>query len=237
MANPSFVQGNKTIAAATTVSVAYPSNNTLGNLLIAVVACGNTGLANIAVTDTAGNVWTKLDTETLNTQSTSQFWYVQQCKAGANTVTGHDTTGNSTVTNLLIGEYQSGTTGFHLALDAHAVASNFTSTPASPNCTTTVNNDLLIGWTGNVSGTAITAGLIGGSTALVQESQSNTLAFEDGNGQANTAGSNSATFGGSQTVWSCGIAAFKVVANGGGGSIVNWMNTPRDFVNKRGLRG
>lgn len=217
MANPTIVQGRATIVGGTTGNLAYSSPTTAGNLLIAVLRFNN-GSSTPTLGDGV-NTWTLVDSIAGGVGasfSTVQMWCAVNCKGGADTVTATDTSALASALELLIGEYQSGSSG-HLVLDAHHAVFGTSSTPASGNCTTNFPNDLLIGWTGNDTGTAITAGLIGGGTALIQESQSSVLAYEDGNGAGNTAGLNSATFGGSQTQWYCGIAAFKVQASGGGG--------------------
>jgi hypothetical protein len=162
------------------------------------------------------NTWVLLDSETTN-GTVNQFWYALNCKGVANTVTLNDTSGLSTVVELLIGEYQSGTPGGLLALDAHAAAKSAAGgTVASGNCTTKFPNDLLIGWQSNETGNAISAGTIGGGAATVRENQSQVTAFEDNNAAGNSAGANAASFGGAQTTWSCGIAAFNVNAPAGG---------------------
>lgn len=231
MANPSFVagQGAKKLAAASSTTLPYPGNNTAGNLLIAVVRC-NQALSTPVVSD-PNNTWVLLDTETL--VSKNQLWYALNCKAGANTVTLNDTSGLSTAIELLIGEYQSGTVGSVLALDAHHATTGASSAPASGNCITAFANDLLIGWQGNDAASAITAGLIGGGAAVIREDQSEVAAYEDNNAANNSAGLNSASFTGSQSSWACGIAAFNAPAvthsisgNAGiAGATVAWSGT------------
>ena len=191
MANPSFVagQGAKKVATASSTTLPYPGNNTAGNLLIAVVRCNQT-LSTPVVSD-PNNTWVLLDTETL--VSKNQLWYALNCKAGANTVTLNDTSGLSTAIELLIGEYQSGTVGSVLALDAHHATTGASSAPASGNCITAFANDLLIGWQGNDAASAITAGLIGGGAAVIREDQSEVAAYEDNNAANNSAGLNSAS--------------------------------------------
>jgi len=210
MSNPSFVQGATGVLAAAALSVAYGSNNTAHNLLIAVVRC-NSDLATVTVTDTQGNYWTQLENQAATGASLSQLWYALDCSAGANTVTAWDTASYTSALELLIGEYQSGTVGQILTLDTHASTSGSSGTPASGNAPTYYNNDLLFGWTNNNVGSPITAGLIGGGTASLREDQSDVAAYEDNNAANNTAGTIAATFGGSQAgYWACGIAAFNV---------------------------
>lgn len=207
MANPSFVQGAAKIAGASSTTLAFTSPNTAGNLLIAITRCGSNSAATPVVSD-PNNTWIKLDAPAPLGNSVNQIWYALNCKGGANTVTLNDTSGFTTAMELLLGEYQSGVATALLALDAHHAVTGSASAPASGNCTTNFANDLLIGWTCNDAGGAITAGLIGGGTPIIRENQSQVIAYEDGNAVNNTAGLNAASFGGSQSIWTCGIAAF-----------------------------
>lgn len=214
MANPVIVQKASKGTSSTSTTLAFPGATVQGNLLIAVIR-GNAISSTHSVSDPVNGAWTQLDFDTcaINANNlAASFWYVQNALPvpAADVVTLGAT--GVTVLEVAIGEYNSGIANFILNLDAHNVAAaTIAGAPASGNCTTNFANDLLIGWQGNAQGNTITAGLIGGSTALLQIDQANVVAFEDGNQANNTAGLNSATFTGSQNNWVAGIVAFKLV--------------------------
>lgn len=85
MPDPAHVQSRGTTQEnQASIALAFLSDNTLGNMLLAVVASdGNP----VSVADTQGNVWFRVwPRVTVNTQYQDVFCCVN-CKAGANTVT------------------------------------------------------------------------------------------------------------------------------------------------------
>jgi hypothetical protein len=71
-------------AAYTSNALAFGSNNTAGNFLIAIVRCQFTG-GTITVSDTQGNTWNYVRGP--DAQLGPVLAYAMNCKAGANTVT------------------------------------------------------------------------------------------------------------------------------------------------------
>jgi hypothetical protein len=89
-------------AAIGPVGISYQSNNTLGNTLICVVF--GSGAGTLTVTDTLGNNWLPVNIVSLGSDPISIF-YVQSCKAGANTVT-QKLNGTAGTGIWVIAEYQ-----------------------------------------------------------------------------------------------------------------------------------
>lgn len=71
--------------AATSVDLAFASDNSVGNLLVYWTGDGGGGNATTAATDTNGNTIADINSVSNNTRGD----YVAQAVAGANTVTGH----------------------------------------------------------------------------------------------------------------------------------------------------
>lgn len=88
-----FVQANGTGESGSDANVAhaYGSDNTAGNLLVLAVAWNPTATAISSVTDSAGNTWTQVATNSPVDVSSGTFglamYYAMNCAAGANTVT------------------------------------------------------------------------------------------------------------------------------------------------------
>jgi hypothetical protein len=139
MITPYFVQGNLNgFGASTSFSLAYSSNNTLGNLLIA----GLFGTTSPGVTDTAGNTWNQIGT-TLNPGGirTTSLFYAWNCKAGANTV--QVTSGSTDFLDLHLLEYS----GVMNTADPFDTTNNNNGNSAilsSGSIVTSLNNDLVI---------------------------------------------------------------------------------------------
>lgn len=79
-----------TAGSGTTQSKAFASNNTAGNLLVAVVSWATTDRTP-TVSDSQGNTWTEIGTHfydiNANIEEGLAMFYAKNCKAGANTVT------------------------------------------------------------------------------------------------------------------------------------------------------
>lgn len=82
------VQSNGTSGSGISVSLAYSSNNTAGNLLILRSATGSGTSASINgdCTDTAGNDWIQIPNATGGTVDHQALQYVKSAIGGANTV-------------------------------------------------------------------------------------------------------------------------------------------------------
>ena len=95
-----YVQSASTISANT---LAFSSNNTAGNLIVAAVSGFNQGLAS-GVSDTNGNTYVQYGANPSNTSpGRIQIWVAKGISAGANTLTF--TGMSSTNTNIIIAEY------------------------------------------------------------------------------------------------------------------------------------
>ncbi len=132
-------------AGAVSNAVAYGSNNTAGNLLVAViqVSADVTG-----VTDTAGNTWQKaVEEENGGGANYLEIWYVPNCASGANTVTAANSFGSS-FCHIWVAEYSGADTSS--PLDQTASDQNTTGDPDSgATSTTTQANELLVGGIAN----------------------------------------------------------------------------------------
>lgn len=192
-----FVQkAQNTLNTASPATLAYGSNNTLGNLLVCV-GRGNLFAAGTTVTDSQGNTWVKPVDNNYATVNNFFMAYALNCKAGANTVTVTQTGGLLTYT---IAEY-SGVLSFDTST---SLASN-TTTPSSGNITTAVANELLLGGifdigSGVTAGTGYTERTTGAATRAYLEDKF-----------TNTAGTNAATYSHAALATCMGIMAFKPI--------------------------
>ena len=139
---PAFVQKNDGTLFGSgnhlSTTLAYSSNNTLGNLLVAVVSWFNQSTSGpnavaVTVTDSAGNTWQSIPTRFSSTNGAEalQFWYALNCKAGANTVTfsfNDGSGGGASFAGAFIGEW-SGVNAFdNYDIQAAGSASHSTGT-------------------------------------------------------------------------------------------------------------
>src|SRR5581483_4731044 len=94
---------NQSAQSVSSGSVAFASNNTLGNTLIAVHAGFNITLAT-SVTDSQGNTYTKL-ASVQNATAFLAVFVAFNCKSGANTITFNGGTVTGSSFNCIIAEY------------------------------------------------------------------------------------------------------------------------------------
>ena len=128
-----FVQdtAGSVAVGTTTNSLAYSSNNTLGDLLVALIWWDGSGSYTPAVTDSQGNTWS-LAGSPAHTSSTNfvnlwcQVAYAANCKAGANTVTVTYSGGTPQYNYINIAEFSGPT-----ATDQIATASGTTANPSA----------------------------------------------------------------------------------------------------------
>lgn len=137
-----------------TISVAFGSNNTLHNKLIVVVIDNNNSGNINKPTDTLGNTYVQIASAIDFTDfNTMRAFVVDDCLAGANTVTAT----NTTSARLAVYVYEvSGfpsTNSFDKFAFTRAGGSN---TPTSGAKTVTNNNELILGLIANGSTTAVT---------------------------------------------------------------------------------
>lgn len=135
------VQSRSVGGSGSSLSLAYLSNTTAGNLLVAGIGTGNSGVITISVcTDTQGNTWIEtIERGSNGTRAAIQ--YVENCPGGANTVTANFS-GGTTINYLTIAEYSGMKTSS--VVDASAGAQGASATP-SVNLTTIASNTLIVG--------------------------------------------------------------------------------------------
>src|SRR5208337_1307125 len=135
---------NGSEAALPTISVAFPSNNTQGDLLIVTGTAANPP-GTLAISDTAGNNYGVAigPISDPNQQVTAYVWYVPNSKGGANTVTL--TASTPSALEIHISEYSGADPGS--PLDQTSIATGNSATPSSGTKATTANGELIFGYT------------------------------------------------------------------------------------------
>jgi hypothetical protein len=207
-------------ASAAAASCAFGSNNTTGNLLVAVLQDSNDP-AGISLSDTRGNTWVKaISIYNSGSLLSLSIWYVANCAAGANTVSVSG--GFSGFQVICVGEWSGVATAS--PLDKTAVAQGTTgSADSGATATTTQADELLIGgmaldssqtltWTGSFTSRA--SAINGGSNRqgfLADRIVSSTGAYDA-----------TATYTGSSS-WMAAIATFKAASGGGAASGPNLL--------------
>jgi hypothetical protein len=224
-----FVQVNNSQGSgSSSVALAYTSNNTLNNLLVAGVRFRASAQSFTSLTDSQGNTWLQIGSF-VNNASGNNFslgmFYVPQARAGANTVTlALSAVGNA---DLVILEY-SGNSASPLDTSASSNNGGGGGTTISANITPSAAGNLLVGYSGNNSpGQNWT---VSGSY-VPRTSQTNV-----GSGAADIlsapAGSTSTTFTWINTGLELMVASFIPTATSSGR--LGWVQGHRAFVNKRG---
>ena len=104
-ATPAFVQVSaKEVKSGTTNSLAFPSANTAGNLIVVYVLWSNTN--SVTVSDSQGNSYASAASRTTwSTNWSAQVFYASNVAAGANTVTATHATAVSSFSVIYIHEY------------------------------------------------------------------------------------------------------------------------------------
>jgi hypothetical protein len=222
------------------VVLAYGSNNTLNNLLVAVmrindsVSVADMG-ANITVSDTQTNTWVYAGTFATGTTALGEryaMFYVQQSKAGANTVTASVTPGTGTINwDFIIAEYS--------GVGAAPVPQGFsteTSVSASGllgNLHTRRTNALLLAFYANYTANTLTFTPGTGWTNRAN-ANGNTVLLD---GLAGTLGTYQNTCGFSASIgWAGAIAAFQTIVSSNSGNVgrpgvtVNYSGTASGSV-------
>lgn len=188
--------------------VAFPSANTPGNLLIAMVASDTVTDTVTALTDTLGNTWVRATTpfDVPLKGTILGIYYAKNCLGGANTVSVTCATGAATT--LQIAEYSGADTTSPFDVGAGATANS--STPNSGSATTTAAGDLAIGFCLNPR-SALTAGT--GYTTRQTNVFNNYVSFEDKIlGAAGSVVADGTISTGGQ--WGMQLATFKAAAGG-----------------------
>jgi hypothetical protein len=214
MSGPAYVQSTQTSGSGSPGTLAYTSNNTAGNLLIAMPFGG--GQVSESITDSQGNSWSSAVGGIINPGSirTQALFYAFNCKSGANTITL--TMGNFDFWNLFIAEY-SGVQSSSDPLDKNANANGNSASMNSGNITTTGSNDLIIDV---MQAQQNSVALTDGSTVRETASFSSwVLSDQDQSGAGTTAATATCNSG----LWIAQIVSF--LASSGGGAVVTPPNT------------
>lgn len=165
-----FVQGTGNFAsgAGATLTAAYGSNVTAGNLLIVAGYSSNASVTpTLAVSDTQGNAWTSACEVSGwgGTPQDAQIFYAIAKTTGANTVT-LTTSGSDTFRRVCIHEYSGCDTLDQVSTNTGASGT----TVSSGNVTTTVAAELLFGWM--ISGSGVTSAGSGETLRQTEGSES-----------------------------------------------------------------
>jgi len=136
------VNGNE--ATGSNISASFPSNNTAGNFLI-ITGTAARPAGTLTISDTAGDTFIPAIGPVTDTNQavTAYIWYVPSCKGGPNTVTL--TPATAAALEIHISEWTGLTTTS--PVDQTASATGTGTTASSGPATTTVNGELIFGYT------------------------------------------------------------------------------------------
>jgi hypothetical protein len=200
----SLVQANtgpSTIQAKnTSVSVAYTTAQTAGDLNIVAVGWGDTTSAISSVTDSKGNTYTRAVGPTANTGLQQAIYYAKSIAAGSNTVTVSFNQA-AAYPDIRILEYK----GLNPTspLDVTAAGAGNGTSASSGSATTTSANELIFG-SGTTTGTAFTAAGSGFTTRVL-----NIYGNMAEDKTVSSTGSNAAAATNSGGYWVMQMATFK----------------------------
>ena len=140
-ASTAFVQGGDTqVGSGTTASLAFPSANTAGNLIVVYVVWDNPGT--VTVSDTRGNTYTAATArQTWGSNWSAQAFYASNILGGSNTVKATFGTAITSFGIVYLHEYSGLATAS--PVDASASAVGTSASMSSGAVTTTQANDLL----------------------------------------------------------------------------------------------
>lgn len=206
-----LVQKTHGRASSGACAVAFPSNNTLHNLLIAIVTLESDTNTVTSLVSSAGGTWVACaPLKSSGVSSISEvIYYLRDCPSGANTVT---LTPSAGACDLIIEEYSGYDTTAPFGQHNEATGTSVTAVD-SGNITTTTVNELLIG--AIASNRSITAG----SGYTIQESDAFNIfnVVEDQIVGSGVTISANGTLSSAGTYVAC-IATFKLAGGGGGGT-------------------
>ncbi len=163
-ASAAFVQGGDTqVGSGTTASLAFPSANTSGNLIVVYVVWDNPGT--VTVSDTRGNTYTAATArQSWGNNWSAQAFYASNILGGSNTVKATFGTAIKSFGIVYLHEYSGLATAS--PVDVSASAAGTSASMSSGAVTTTQANDLLFAAgasdnTVTTPGTGFTARLTG----------------------------------------------------------------------------
>jgi murein DD-endopeptidase MepM/ murein hydrolase activator NlpD len=212
-ATPAEVQAaSNTSGTSLSIAKAFTSNNTAGNLIVAMVSWDNANTNSMTCSDSQGNYYTTalLSKDTTN-QDDIAICYAADIKGGANTVTA--TFGaNSNILVLAVHEYSGVATTNPLDVSNSNIANGTSGTNGytAGSATTTTNGDLIFGTMQDDTSTTgtLTAGT--NYTKRIQASNTGGYPFITEDTIQSTAGSVTTNFSENQADgYVAGMVAFK----------------------------
>src|SRR6266403_1289371 len=208
-------RANKDAGTATSATLAFNSNNTVGNWIGVCVRAGHSGQI-FTVTDSRGNTYRKaaqfnVTVDTPNGHTLGIF-YAENIAGGPNAITVSDTI--SGTMRIAMVEY-SGVAATN-SLDVFAMAQGNGVSPNSGNATATSSGDLLLGAISSAYSASFTAGNGFAIEGSVPAAPNTKLIAEDRIQTAAATVSAGAILGAPDS-WGVVLAAFKA-GNAGGGS-------------------
>ena len=210
-------------SGVSSISKAFATANTAGDLIIAFVRMSST-TQTVSLTDTAGNQYNPAVSQAQSSDGHQIYiFYASNIKAGANTVTATFSSSNNHPW-LAIYEYSGLSTTNPLDQTAGAQG---TSSSASSGTTpaTTSANELIFAGLGLPSGSSVTVTAASGFAMALQDTNQNGSRAASENGTASTPGAYAGAFTLSGNAeWSCVAATFKPAS--GAATLVSITVTP-----------
>jgi len=218
---PAYIQGAATSYSAT-ASLAYPSNNTVGNLLIVAVSNAAVG-GNIS--DTQTNTWTQIVSDTVLDGLPQVMWYAANCKGGANTVT---ISGGGTQ-SIIVTEYSGIATSNPLDQSGFnsGVSTHFTS---GVGVSTTSTNVLALGLASNSTGNNSATAPVADSPWGAVDNAGNIVLVS-----FQSVGAGSYAYSGTFPNNNNNFGGVALIITAEPGSMSGFVQGHRDFINKRGV--
>ena len=136
----SFVQGGKTGYSESAHVACAAKNNTANNLLLAAVYSTSNSVA-LSVSDTMGNIWTALPSDS-SSNGLVQLFYAVAKNTASNTISANQTS-TTAIFGLFCSEWSGNATSGVLDVQTAANASTQTASMSSGNLTSTGSSDLL----------------------------------------------------------------------------------------------
>jgi hypothetical protein len=217
------------IAAKSSASLAFPSNNTAGNWIAVGIRVGQPN-ETITVKDSKGNTY--LSASQINQTGdgdTLAIFYAENIAAGANTVTV--SVSSADTLRLAILEF-SGVASSGSILQATANQGS-SSSPNSGSITETANGDLLLGAILTADGESVTAGT-GFQTVESVPAAPNTKLMMEFQVQVLSGSSSASATLSSADPWAAAIAAFKPGTGGTSAPAITSANSTNFAVNSAG---
>jgi hypothetical protein len=157
------VQSAQANVTSSSISVAFPSNNAAGNLLVVGVEANYSSGPTITVTDTLNGSYTSAIAPTSwynGVYQAVQIFYFPNCAGGANTVTA--TASNGSWINVVAAEYSGAATS--AVLDGAGASATGSSASASTGSFAVTANDLIVGMALMQGSTAAGSGFVSRGT-------------------------------------------------------------------------